>query len=139
MVEISPSVIGALVAHSRAVLPNEACGYLVADGEGRVVRFVPIANAAASPTRFVLDAGEQLAAEQAIEAAGETVAGIAHSHPTGAAEPSATDIADAGAYDPFGVFVHAIVEPGPGVVRWFRILDGVVERLDAADGSAGAT
>lgn len=132
-------VVRALVAHSRAALPNEACGYLAADTEGRVVRFIPIANAAASPTRFVLEAAQQLAAEQAIEAAGQTVAGIAHSHPTGAAEPSATDIADAGAYDPFGVFVHAIIEPGPGVVRWFRILDGEVERLSELGGTAAET
>ena len=132
-------VVRALVAHSRAELPNEACGYLAADTEGCVVRFIPIANAAASPTRFVLEAAQQLAAEHAIEAAGQTVAGIAHSHPTGAAEPSGTDIAEAGAYDPFGVFVHAIIEPGPGVVRWFRILDGEVERLSELGGTAAET
>ena len=111
-------------------MPDEGCGLLVGDEAGVIVRFVPISNAADEPaTRFVLAPAEQLAAEQAIEAAGEQVVGIAHSHPTGEAKPSAVDIADASRYDPFGVFVHAIVEPDPGVVRWFRIVDGTAEAL----------
>jgi proteasome lid subunit RPN8/RPN11 len=123
--EIPEAVVDALVEHMRAVLPNEGCGYLVGDlSSGRIDRFLSVANSAPSPTRFVLDPLEQLAAEQAIEAAGEQVVGIAHSHPTGVNEPSATDIADAGRYDPFGVFVHAIVDPQEGSVRRFRIVDG---------------
>ncbi|MEM9521533.1 MAG: M67 family metallopeptidase [Actinomycetota bacterium] len=130
MLDISPSAVRDLVAHCRAEVPNEACGYLVGAAPGEVSRFVPIANAAASPTRFVLDPAGQLAAEQAVDAAGEQVVGIAHSHPAGEAVPSSIDIADAARYDPFGVFVHAIVEPDPGVVRWYRIVDGAVESLE---------
>ena len=125
MPEIPDSVVVALVEHMRSVLPNEGCGYLVGDAEtGRIDRFVPITNAAASPTRFLLDPHEQLAAERAIDDAGEHVIGIAHSHPEGENEPSATDIADAAQYDPLGVFVHAIVDPQRGSVRRFRIFDG---------------
>ena len=127
--EISSSVIDALVGYARSELPNEACGYLVGDADGCVSRFVPITNAAASPTRFMFDPLEQLAAEQAIETAGDTVVGVAHSHPTGAATPSTTDVDDAGRYDPCGVFLHAIVEPGSGMVRWFRISGGEVESV----------
>ena len=98
-------MIDALVGYARSELPNEACGYLVGDADGCVSRFVPITNAAASPTRFMFDPLEQLAAEQAIETAGDTVVGVAHSHPTGAATPSTTDVDDAGRYDPCGVFL----------------------------------
>ena len=52
---------------------------------------------------FVFEPHEQLAAEQAIDAAGEQVIGIAHSHPTGESTPSAVDVADAGRFDPFGI------------------------------------
>ena len=112
----------------RSALPNEGCGYLVGDpASGRIDRFVPIPNAAASPTRFVFEPQAQLAAEMAIEAMGEEVVGIAHSHPTGEPELSATDVADAATFDPFGVFVHAVVAPSTGEIRWFRIVDGRVE------------
>lgn len=124
MATIPIEIVERLVEHSRTALPDEACGYLVGDADGRVVDFVPITNAAASPTRFVLDPAEQLAAEQRIEKEGRQVVGIAHSHPTGEAMLSATDIADAAVYDPFGVFVHAVVSPGSGEVRCFRIVDG---------------
>ena len=93
-----------MLAHATACLPNEACGYLVGESvTGRVQRFVPITNAAGSPTCFVFEPHEQLAAEQAIDAAGEQVIGIANLHPTGESTPSAVDIADAGRFDPFGV------------------------------------
>jgi proteasome lid subunit RPN8/RPN11 len=123
---VSSSVIDSVLGHCRATLPNEGCGLLVGDGAGTITRFVPITNAAASPTRFVLEPAEQLAAEQAIEAAGEEVVGVAHSHPHGDPVPSSTDIVDAGRYDPFGVLVHAVVDPQTETVGWFRIVDGVV-------------
>ena len=125
MSELPEAVVAAIIEHCRSTLPNEGCGYLVGDLDtGRIDRFMPIANAAASPTRFVFDPHEQLAAEMAIEAAGEQVMGIAHSHPTGEPVPSATDIADAAAYDPFGVFVHVIVSPTTGEARRYRMVDG---------------
>ena len=78
MSEIPETVQAEMLAHAKACLPNEACGYLVGDSAtGRVQRFVPITNAAGSPTRFVFEPHEQLAAEQAIDAAGEQVIGIA--------------------------------------------------------------
>lgn len=127
MSEIPETVRSALLTHADACLPNEACGYLVGDpSAGRIERFVPIRNAAGSRTRFVFDPHEQLAAEQAIEAAGERVVGIAHSHPTGAARPSAVDVADATRFDPFGTLLHVVIAPSTRDVRAFRILGGEV-------------
>ena len=130
MASVPDQVIERLLAHSCEVLPDEGCGYLVGDEGGRVIDFVPITNAAASPTRFMLDPAEQLAVERAIEDAGCRVVGIAHSHPTGDAVLSATDIADATQYDPFGVFLHAVAAPSTGEVRCFRIVDGVGVAVD---------
>ena len=128
VIRIDRTAVDELVAHSRAELPNEACGYLVGE-QGHVVRFIPLTNAAASPTRFVLDPHEQLAAERALEEAGETVIGVAHSHPTGDNRPSAVDIDDAARFDPLGAWIHVVVSPSSGSVRAFRIAGGEVEEL----------
>jgi proteasome lid subunit RPN8/RPN11 len=125
--EIPETVRAEMLAHAKACLPNEACGYLVGDSAaGRIQRFVPIANAAGSPTRFVFEPHEQLAAEQAMDAAGEQVIGIAHSHPNGEPTPSAVDIDDAGRFDPFGMLLHVVIAPTTGEIRSHRIIDGEV-------------
>jgi len=116
-----------MLAHAKACLPNEACGYLVGDSAaGRIRRFVPITNAAGSPTRFVFEPHEQLATEQAIDAAGEQVIGIAHSHPNGEPTPSAVDIDDAGRFDPFGILLHVVIAPTTGEIRSHWIINGEV-------------
>ena len=130
MSEIPETVQAEMLAHAKACLPNEACGYLVGDSAtGRVLRFVPITNAAGSPTRFVFEPHEQLAAEQAIDAAGEQVIGIAHSHPPGESTPSAVNIADAGRFDPFGILLHVVIAPTTGEVRSHRIINGEVAAI----------
>ena len=48
-----------MFAHAKSELPNEACGIL-AGGGGRAVRFFPAINAEHSPTRYVVDAKDQL-------------------------------------------------------------------------------
>lgn len=84
----------AICAHLTRELPNEACG-LLAGREGRVRVVYPIRNALASRVAFRMDPAEQLAAFQALEAAGWELTGIYHSHPAGPAEPSVTDLAQA--------------------------------------------
>ena len=131
MSEISEAVRTALIEHCVAALPNEACGYLVGDpAVGRVDRFVPITNAAASPTRFRFEPHEQLAAERTIDEAGEQVVGIAHSHPTGEPVPSAVDVADAAQFDPFGTLLHVLVSPERGEVCTYRIVDREIRPVD---------
>ena len=111
-----------MLAHAKACLPNEACDYLVSDSAtGRVQRFVPLTNAAGSPTRFMFEPHEQLTAEQAI--------GIAHSHPNGGPTPSAVSIADAGRFDPFGILVHVVIAPTAGEIRSHRIIKGEVAAI----------
>ena len=129
VIRFDPGVAEALVAYCRAELPIEACGYLVGEGE-HVERFLPLRNAAGSPTRFELDPHEQLAAERALEEAGEVVIGVAHSHPAGENTPSGTDLADAARFDPLGAWIHVIVQPSSESIRAFRLLDGAAEELE---------
>lgn len=127
MSELPEHVRDQVIAHCRSVLPDEGCGYLVGDlATGRVDRFVAITNSAPSPTRFVLDPHEQLEVERSLDATGDDVVGVAHSHPSGEPVPSSIDVADAAAFDPFGVLIHAVASPRTGEVRLYSIVDGEV-------------
>ena len=113
--ELGAGVHDRLIAIARAALPNEACGLLagpaLADAETPVLvgEVWPVANALRSPHRFALDGSWMLDAEDRIEAAGLTVIGVFHSHPTSQAVPSATDRADAQRWDPHHRFIHALI------------------------------
>lgn len=128
MICLEPAAREQLVARSRAVLLNEACGLLIGTEE-HIMRFIPLANAAASPTHFTLDPHEQLVAERAIDAAGETVIGIAHLHPAGDNSPSAVDVTDAERFDPLCMWLHVVVSPVAASVRAFRVVAGEVEEI----------
>ena len=77
-----------------AELPNEACALLGGAG-GVVTSLHPARNAAASPYRFELDPADLVRVVHAIEAAGEELVAIFHSHPASGPEPSPTDLREA--------------------------------------------
>jgi proteasome lid subunit RPN8/RPN11 len=92
---IPSGVRAALVAHARAELPNECCGFLagrVEDGAGRATVYLPLVNELASPTAFRTEPRSVLAAFRTMRAAGTDVIAICHSHPTAAAVPSQRDL-----------------------------------------------
>jgi [CysO sulfur-carrier protein]-S-L-cysteine hydrolase len=86
----------ALEAHADAEAPNEACG-LLALRDGAAERFVPCVNTAASPYRFDLRVPDPALVFD-LEDAGYELA-VFHSHPTGSAKPSRTDIANIGLWE----------------------------------------
>lgn len=73
----------------------EACGLLF--GRGHLVTGIrPCRNVAADPAaRFEIDPVALLGAHRTARSGGPAVIGCYHSHPTGRAEPSARDAADA--------------------------------------------
>jgi len=114
-----------MVAHAVGGLPNETCGLLGAL-RGIVDMFVAVDNAAASPTRFVLDPAQMLEAETSLHESGREMVAVMHSHVDSSAYPSPTDIADALRYDPDAALLHVIVSlrhPEPAM-RCFTIVDG---------------
>ena len=119
-------------AHIDSCAPNEACGLL--GGTGDVVRSVlPIANQERSPSRFRMDAREQLRGFRSIEEAGLDLVGIFHSHPAELGSqtdpepgPSATDIREA-AYPV--VQVIWFKQQGLWSARGFWIEDGQVSAV----------
>lgn len=108
------AVLRAIRSHACDAAPDECVGVLFGHGE-RVVRSVVLPNRAATPrTRFFADPQGLFDALEGADARGETLLAVYHSHPQGAAFPSATDIAAAQ-----GSPLHLIVTPE--AVRAFRI------------------
>ena len=119
-----------IIDHSRAGLPNEACGLLV----GRIatpptaafrIAFVPLRNAAESPYRYMISSDDLLKVVE-IEDGGEFLWGIVHSHVASPAEPSATDVGLA--YYPDSLYVICSLSPPQPTVRaWSMREDTVLE------------
>lgn len=83
----------------RAAAPLEACALLVGSRQGalwRIQRLWPCCNSWPQPhercRRFAIDPREQLQAQRWARGLGLELLGAAHSHPTGAPQPSAMDL-----------------------------------------------
>ena len=107
-VTLAPTLADALRAAAKAAYPNECCGLLegVRDGDAFQVHALhPARNRAPRSDRFEIDAADHIAAQKAARANGRTIIGCYHSHPDGAATPSATDQAGAAQDDFLWVIV----------------------------------
>jgi [CysO sulfur-carrier protein]-S-L-cysteine hydrolase len=122
----------AIVEDARRALPNEACGIVVGDAAwadgGRPLRWVPLANAHASPFRYSIEPEALLALTIALDDAGEAIWAISHSHPTSPAEPSPTDIREA--YYPEALQLVVSLADAEPTLRAWRIADGVATGVD---------
>lgn len=92
MLTLSPTVHDALLIHLRRVLPWEGCGFL-GGHNGRATVALPVANVATRRDRFRMAPDAQVRALLALQSQGVALLAIYHSHPQGAALPSAVDIA----------------------------------------------
>ena len=95
IVTISRTVERQILAHCAESSEIEACGLLFGD-ETRILRATPVPNVAENPTdSFEIDPAALFAAIRAERDGGDRLIGHYHSHPTGSAEPSARDAAQA--------------------------------------------
>ena len=78
---VPADLLAAVVAHARAEAPLECCGLLAGTADGGVSLHFPIRNDLASPTDYVTNARDLLAASKAVRAAGAEVLAFYHSHP----------------------------------------------------------
>jgi [CysO sulfur-carrier protein]-S-L-cysteine hydrolase len=121
---IAQPLIDEIVAHAREDLPNECCGMVGGiDGEARTVYRAE--NAEASPLRYSIDAREQFRLMKEIEAAGEELVGIYHSHTKSAAYPSQTDVNLAGWPEAIYLIASLAGARAPDV-KGFWIRDGQI-------------
>ena len=88
---IDAALLERILAHARRDFPNECCG-VVAVRDRRAVAVYEATNVQASPLRFQVDPLEVLRIDNAIEAEGNTLGAIYHSHTRSEPYPSQTDI-----------------------------------------------
>jgi proteasome lid subunit RPN8/RPN11 len=117
----------AIVAHARRDHPDEACGVLAGPaGSDRPERFVPMLNAARSPTFFEFDSKDLFELYKEVDERDEEIVVIYHSHTATEAYPSRTDI-QFGSLSPDAHWVLVSTrDPGEVEFRSFRIVDGEV-------------
>jgi len=116
----------AIVAHARRDHPDEACGVVAgAEGSDRPTRFIPMLNAARSPTFYEFDSSDLLQLYKEMAANDEEPVVIYHSHTATEAYPSRTDISYASEPNAHYVLVSTRL-PDTADFRSFRIVDGVV-------------
>jgi proteasome lid subunit RPN8/RPN11 len=116
----------AIVAHARRDHPDEACGVVTGPiGSDRPERFVPMVNAARSPTFYEFDSKDLLALYREMDDRGEEPVVVYHSHTATEAYPSRTDVRLASEPGAHYVLVSTR-DPHEDEFRSFRIVDGEV-------------
>jgi proteasome lid subunit RPN8/RPN11 len=136
----------AIVAHARRDHPDEACGIVAGPIDSDLpARFVPMLNAAMSPTFYEFDSGDLLRLYREMDDRDEEPVVIYHSHTATEAYPSRTDINLAG--EPGAHYVLVSTRDGADAdgteieFRSYRIVDGEVteEEVSIVDGYADDT
>ena len=126
MLTITRELRDHIVAHARNDHPDEACGILAGPaGQDRPTRFIPMTNAARSPTFYEFDSTEQFRVWQEMDAQDEEPVVIYHSHTATEAYPSRTDIGLAAEPGAHYVLVSTRDE-AETEFRSYRIVDGEV-------------
>ena len=126
MLTLSRDLQDRIVAHARRDHPDEACGILAGPaGTDRPTRFIPMTNAARSPTFYEFDSTEQFRVWQEMDDQDEEPVVIYHSHTATEAYPSRTDIGLAAEPGAHYVLVSTRDEDETEF-RSYRIVDGEV-------------
>jgi proteasome lid subunit RPN8/RPN11 len=126
---IDKAIRDAIVAHARADHPDEACGVVAgAAGSDRPERFIPMVNAARSPTFYEFDSADLLKLYREMDDRDEEPVVVYHSHTATEAYPSRTDVSYASEPNAHYVLVSTRDADGLGEFefRSFRIVDGVI-------------
>ncbi len=115
----------AIVAHARRDHPDEACGVVAGpEGSDRPERFIPMLNAARSPTFYEFDSGDLLRLYREMDGNDEVPVVIYHSHTATEAYPSRTDVSYASEPEAHYVLVSTRAETDE--FRSYRIVDGEI-------------
>lgn len=126
--EISRTLVDAILEQSRVEYPDECCGVILGlVGSDKALRLKPMINAAHSPTFYEFDPKDLLALYREVDDNDEEIVVIYHSHTETEAYPSRTDIAYAGEPGAHYVLVSTRKEIATTPeFRSFRIIDGLV-------------
>jgi proteasome lid subunit RPN8/RPN11 len=121
---VPPAVRQALVEHSLAEDPNEACGLVILK-DGVAERYERGRNGASSPYRFELEVAPEL---WLLEDEGYELA-VFHSHLSSPPRPSRTDVENIGLWEGKPYLIYSVREDD--LAAW-TIQDGEIARLELA-------
>jgi proteasome lid subunit RPN8/RPN11 len=119
--EISRTVLDAVLAHARAEAPRECCGLLIGNAAA-ITEAVAARNIADVETRFHVDPQDHIRTLRAARRRGLEILGFYHSHPHTAPVPSETDRAEASYPDHLYLIVS--LADGSTDARLFRLVNG---------------
>jgi len=130
---IRKDLVDEILAHALRDHPDEACGVIAGpESSDRPERFIPMANAARSPTFYEFESGDLLRLYREMDARDEVPVVIYHSHTATEAYPSRTDISYAS--EPEAHYVLVSTRDGQPAgeyeLRSYRIVDGRVSEED---------
>ncbi|MBT2540010.1 M67 family metallopeptidase [Streptomyces sp. ISL-44] len=129
MLTLTQALYDQIVEHARQDHPDEACGVVAgAAGTGRPERFIPMLNAARSPTFYEFDSKDLLKLYRELDDRDEEPVIVYHSHTATEAYPSRTDITYANEPEAHYVLVSTADKDGLGEFQFrsYRIVDGVI-------------
>ncbi|MFD9303045.1 Mov34/MPN/PAD-1 family protein [Streptomyces sp. NPDC060048] len=129
MLTLTQALYDQIVAHARQDHPDEACGIVAGPaGADRPERFVPMLNAARSPTFYEFDSKDLLKLYRELDDRDEDPVIVYHSHTATEAYPSRTDITYANEPNAHYVLVSTADKDGLGEFQFrsYRIVEGVI-------------
>lgn len=91
MLKIPENIFAAIIEHSKADYPIEACGYLVGNND-TVIDIIKMTNIDKSNEHFTFDPKEQFQAVKYARSKGANLIAVYHSHPDSPARMSQEDI-----------------------------------------------
>ena len=93
MLTLPRPIYDQIVEHARRDHPDEACGVVAGPaGSDRPERFIPMTNAARSPTFYEFDSTEQFHVWRQLDCNGEEPFVLYHSHTATESSRSRTDV-----------------------------------------------
>ena len=124
MLRVPKQIYDQIVAHARRDHPDEACGVVAGPaGSDRPERFIPMTNAARSPTFYEFDSTEQFQVWKQMDDNDEEPVVLYHSHTATEAYPSRTDVSYASEPGAHYVLVSTR-DPQETEFRSYRIENG---------------
>lgn len=126
MLVIRGDLVEAMIRHARRDHPDEACGVVAGpEDSDRPERFIPMLNAARSPTFYEFDSADLLQLYREMDTRDELPVVIYHSHTATEAYPSRTDVSYAAEPEAHYVLISTR-DPEHDELRSYRIVDGQV-------------
>ncbi len=132
---ISPELLEQIVAHALADPGNEVCGVVAVseDQTPAARRVLPAENVHASPMKFEIDPRELLELYSAIEAEGNALGAIYHSHVRSPPYPSQTDVNFAANWPGVEWIIVGLAPGAEPEVRSYLIEGGEIREVAIAE------